>query len=342
VSGRHVGVLSANDPLHRFLAEKVLGEALAENGGGEAVFDVYQLDGSGTVFHYADRRNSVGVVGKFYGSKWLHGRQSGEHDLRASLMRREFENLRTARALGFTGPPHRVVRPFSVSEKLNCVLLEEYAPGDDLHFAIEQAIFHGQRERLRAQLAEVAWFLADLHNQSPQGFQVDRLRPLRYLDKMIMELAFWDIIPTEEERRLIRLRDQWAWEGALDGVDAVLIHGDATPTNFVFREDNDLTAIDLERLHPSDRAADLGRVAAELKHLFWLYTQDRWASEPYIRHFYGSYVPHMHAVTDTEATLTNRGRFYMGCDLLRISRNHWLDLGYRRLLVWEAQECLTI
>lgn len=341
MSGRYVGVLSSADPLHRFLAEEVLREALAENGDGESVFDVYQLDGSGTVFHYADRWSSVGVVGKFYGSKWLHGRQSGEHDLRASLMRREFENLRKARALGFTGPPHRVVRPFSVSEKLNCVLVEEYAPGNDLHFAIEQAIFHGQQERLRAQLADVAWFLADLHNESLQGFQVDQRRPISYLDKMIRELAFWAIIPPGEERGLAGLRDQWAGDAALGGVGAVLIHGDATPTNFVFRGDHDLAAIDLERLHPSDRAADLGRVAAELKHLFWQYTQDRWASEPYIQHFYGSYVRHLPAVADTEARLTNRGRFYMGCDLLRISRNHWLDLGYRRQLIREAQACLT-
>jgi tRNA A-37 threonylcarbamoyl transferase component Bud32 len=338
MSGRHVGVLPADDPLHRLLAEEVLAEAPAR--GGRAVFDVYQLDGSGTVFRYADRHSSFGAVGKFYGSKWLHGRQSGEPDLRATLMRREFKNLSKARELGFTGPPHRVVRPFSVSEKINCVLLEEYAPGNDLHFGISQAIFHGQQERLRGQLADLAWFLADLHNHSPQGCQVDPLRPIRYLEKMISQLAFWAIILPDERRRLVRLRDQWAGERALDGVGAVLIHGDATPTNFVF-SGHDLAVIDLERLNPSDRAADLGRVAAELKHLFWLYTSDRWASEPYIQHFYASYVRHLPAAADTEATLTNRGRFYMGCDLLRISRNHWLDLGYRRLLVREAQECLT-
>ena len=339
MSGRHVGVLSADDPLYRFLVDDVLGETLAVNGS-KAVFDVYQLDVSGTVFHYADRQSSAGVVGKFYGSKWLHGRQSGETDLRASLMRREFENLKKARALGFTGPPHRVVRPFAVSERLGCVLLEEYAPGHDLHFAIDQAIHYGQRERLRVWLADVAYFLAELHNQSPQGSQVDRLRPIRYLDQLIGELTSWDILRPEDQQRLAGLRDQWAEDGALDGVDAVLIHGDATPTNFLFRGDHDLAAIDLERLNPSDRAADLGRVAAELKHLFWLYTQDRWASEPYIQHFYGSYVRHLHAAADTKVTLTNRGRFYMGCDLLRIGRNHWLDLGYRRLLIEEAQECL--
>ena len=340
MSGWHVGVLSADDPLHRFLAEEVLGETLAVDGS-KAEFDVYQLDVSGTVFHYADRQSSVGVVGKFYGHKWLHGSQSGETDLRASLMQREFENLKKARALGFTGPPHHVVRPFTVSERLNCVLFEEYAPGHDLHFAIDQAIHHGQHERLAVWLADVAYFLAELHNQSSQGFQVDPLRPIRYLDQLISELISWDILQPEGQQRLVRLRDQWAGEGALDGVDAVLIHGDATPTNFLFRADHDLAAIDLERLNPSDRAADLGRVAAELKHLFWLYTQDRWASEPYIQHFYGSYVRHLHATADTKVTLTNRGRFYMGCDLLRISRNDWLDLGYRRLLIQEAQECLT-
>jgi hypothetical protein len=340
MSGQYVGVLSDDDPLHRFLAGDILGETPTMNGA-KAVFDVYQLDLSGTVFHYADRQSSFGVVGKFYGNKWLHGRQSGETELRASLMRREFENLKTVRALGFTGPPHRVVRPFTVSERLNCVLLEEYAPGPDLHFAIDQTIHHGQQERLRVWLADVAYFLAELHNRSPQGFRVDRLRPIGYLDQLISELTSWDIIQPEDQQRLVRLRTKWAEDSALDGVDAVLIHGDATPTNFLFRGDHDLAAIDLERLNASDRAADLGRVAAELKHLFWLYTRDRWASEPYIQHFYGSYVHHLHAAADTKVTLTNRGRFYMGCDLLRISRNHWLDLGYRRLLIQEAQECLT-
>jgi aminoglycoside phosphotransferase (APT) family kinase protein len=101
-------------------------------------------------------------------------------------------------------------------------------------------------------------------------------------------------------------------------VNAVLIHGDATPTNFLFRSKQDLAVIDLERMWPGDSAADLGRIVAELKHLFWWYAHYRWASEPYIQHFYHSYDSHLPTATSTLPAVTDRGRSYMGCDPLRI------------------------
>jgi thiamine kinase-like enzyme len=122
----------------------------------------------------------------------------------------------------------------------------------------------------------------------------------------------------------------------------VLIHGDATPANFIFEEGAGVTAIDLERLRRGDRATDLGYIAAELKHLFFWYADDLAASESYIQHFYQSYVNYMQAGDESLVSLAARGRFYMGCTELRISRNAWLDLPYRRRLIEHALGCLAL
>ena len=119
---------------------------------------------------------------------------------------------------------------------------------------------------------------------------------------------------------------------------AVLVRGDPTPPHFVFSE-TELAVIDLERLWPGDPAADLGCLVAELKYLFGCNGHDPWASEPYIRHLYASY---LEAASADAAALTNRGRFYQGVYELRISRNGWLDAEQRRRLLDHAEACLRL
>ena len=92
----------------------------------------------------------------------------------------------------------------------------------------------------------------------------------------------------------------------------------------------------------SDRAIDLGCIAAELKHLFYLLCGDQLASEQYIQHFYNSYADHLSIGGDKFAILTERSRFFMGCFELRIGRNAGLDVEYRGRLIEEAEICLWI
>ena len=336
-NGHYAGVLPVGDPLHGFLAREVLGRVLGLPGP-PPVFDVHQLDAGAVTFLYSERRTGARVVGKFYGNKWLYGSRDGHAELRASLMRREFDNLRRARALGLDAPPRRVVRPLAASEALNCLLVQEFAPGRDLLFDIERGIRYGEGDRLRGRLTDVAGFLADLHNRSATEEPVSGVEALAYLAKLARELADAGLISAERRARLERLRQGWAASGRLEGAHRVLIHGDATPPHFVFGEAG-LAVIDLERLWPGDRAADLGCLVAELKHLFGRDGRDPWASEPYIRHLYAAY---LEAAPEDAAALTERGRFYQGVYELRISRNAWLEPEQRRRLLDDAEACLRL
>lgn len=338
--GRYLGVLPPEDPLHGFLAREVLEGALGL-AGCAPVFDVYALADFSTLFRYVDRQTGAGVVGKFYGNKWLHGRQDGEPELRAALMWREFHNLERVRALGLDRPPRCVVRPLAASEARNCVLVEEHAPGTDLETRVREAAHSGQGGPLAACLTEVVTFLAELHGRSRTEEGLDPEKALRSLDRYADQLAFWNVLPAGPRERLRRLRERWAGAGVLALGRQVLVHGDATPVNFIHDGERRMTAIDLERLWPGDPAEDLGCLVAELKHLFFWYSHDPWGSEPYIQQVYGTYAGCQRGVEDF-GLLTERGRFHMGCVLLRIARNSWLDLDYRRRLLEKAEECLQI
>jgi hypothetical protein len=339
VSGWHAGVLPAHDPLHAFLTEEVLGQVLGVDCS-QSLFDVFHLDTSGIVYRYADRRTGANVVGKFYGNKWINGSRTGDRGLRALLVRREFENAARLRSLGLDCPPHSVVRPLAVSEEINFVLVEDFAPGANLDHYILQAAQHGQSEQLLVRLTDLAAFLADWHSRSRTGASVNMAAALEYLDRVLEHLVYWNIISAEQGGQIERLRDRWAGAPTLEQAQEALVHGDATPTHFLFDGGGNVTAIDLERLQSGDSAVDIGCMAAELKHLFFWYTHDPWASEPYIQHLYARYaccVPQ-----EDWLSLTTRGRFYMGCYALRICRDSWLDLDYRRRLIEIAIGCLQL
>ncbi len=338
--GQYQGVLPQEHPLHGFLARDVL-QGVLGLAGSAPVFDVYALADCSTLVRYVDRQTRADLVGKFYGNKWLHGRQDGEPELRTALMWREFHNLERVRALGLDAPPHCVVRPLAASEAHHCILVEEYVPGIDLDTHVREAIHSGQGGPLTARLTEVARFLADLHDRSRTEEGPDPQKALGSLDRYLDQLAYWNVISGAERERFERLRARWADSGLLATGRQVLVHGDATPVNFIHDGEHNVTAIDLERLWPGDPAEDLGCLVAELKHLFFWYAHETWDSEPCIQHVYGIYKSYERGGEDF-GRLTTRGRFHMGCVLLRIARNSWLDLDYRRRLVEKAEECLQI
>jgi hypothetical protein len=335
------GTLSDNDPFYHFLADEVMGNVLGYCPE-RPIFDVFCLDNSATVFRYAERKTFVNLVGKFYGRKWLHGRQTGEEELRAEYMQREFDNLQKLRALGLDSYPHCVVRPLSVSQAHNCVLVEEFVFGTSFDCYVTAALQSGNGDELYRKLTDLAWFFAHLHARSQSEVSVDQIRGLDYFGKMINDLSYWNIISVEQQQQFLKLQDRWRATGLLNTGKNVLTHGDAVFPNFLCSGEHGITSIDLERLWPGDAAMDLGCVVAELKHLFFIYSHNIWASEPYIQHFYESYFNCLPKPADDFSTLTSRGRFYMGCYELRMSRNAWLDLDYRHMLINEAESCLQI
>jgi aminoglycoside phosphotransferase (APT) family kinase protein len=340
MAGDYVGVLSAEDPLYALLTRDVLGRELGVSLAAP-VFDAYRLHPSATAYRYEERRSGLALVGKFFGNKWIDGAQTGGRERRAALMRREFANLRRARALGLDAPPYQVVRPLAADEAINCVLVEAFAPGPDLGEAVRAAALHGQADMLHDRVGAVAGFLARLHLRSRANAPVGPAEPLEYMGKLIAQLEDWQVIGAEQRRRLARLRERWAASGRLAAAQRSLLHGDATPAHFLF-DGGGVTAIDLERMREGDPAADLGCVAAELKHLMFWHRGDAWAAEPFIQQFYAAYAAALELPRADFAALTERCRFFMGCYELRIGRNSWLDLGYRRRLVEEAEACLAI
>lgn len=343
--GDYLGLMDERDPLYNFLSN----EALVGVLGVECchpIFDVYRLDQNTTnwsVYHYAERHTAVHLVGKFYGNKWLDDGEPRSLDIRARLMYREFDNLCRVRAMGFDIAPHQVVRPLVCNEMINCVLLEDYIPGHNLDQYISEAIHCDRGEVLRDRLKETASFLADLHNRSQTQEPVDAASTLTRLDKIIDRLLVSQIITPDQHRRLKHLRDQWADSHILSQGQQVLIHSDVKPPHFIFNGEYGVTVVDFEHCRSGDRAEDIGQLVAELKHRFFQGTGNLWASEAHIEHLYACYASYVPVVVDDFRAFTTRGRFYQGYFEARMGQNyHWLDTGYRRRLIEDAEACLNL
>lgn len=334
-----LATLAPDDPLYALLAGEVWAHQLGITT--TPIFDVYKLDPSSTAYRYADQVSGAAVVGKFFGNKWIDGAQDGNMSLRIELMEREFANLLHVRTLGFDSGQYQVVRPLAMAATINCVLIEDAVPGDDLVSTIHAAVYENAGALLRTRLRLLAGWLAALHRRSAIAKPVVPEHAFAYYDKMLNQLRGWEVIDADQQLRFERLRDDWAASGLLGDAQQALVHGDATPAHFLF-QGSQVTAIDLERMHTADPAADLGCVAAELRHLLSWLKGDTWAGEPYIRHFYASYAAEVGLGKADFAALTERCRFYMGCTELRICRNSWLDLDYRRAFLAEAEHCLAL
>ncbi len=339
MEGEYQGILAVADPLYPFLAEQVLQEILGA-AVQQPLFDIYQMDGDGVVYGYRERCTGIELLGKFYGNRVFDGNGMMDRERTAELMHREYQNLCQVWALGLNAPPHRVVRPLAVSEPLNCVLVEEYVSGPNLDVFLKEALQQDRYEALDERLGDLAAFLATLHNRSQSERPVDSGQGLNYLAKVIDQLAAGDVIDDAGRDRLEALRSRWAATGVLETATEVLVHGDVTPVNIVFGDDHQVIAIDLERLHTSDAALDLGCALAEIHHTFLLHGKDAAASTPLGERFLDRYITHRQQSQATLSTLRERSRFFKGSMMLRICRNEWLDLNYRRILLAEAEQWL--
>ena len=182
--------------------------------------------------------------------------------------------------------------------------------------------------------------LAFFHSRPVPADPVAPQPALAYLDKVMAQLLEAGLLTGEDWQALARERDAWE-ERFQDFSDRqVLIHGDATPTNFLFPNGR-AVALDLERLRIGDRLWDLSWVAGELKHAWGWRTADFSGSEAAIRHFFRMYL----TAAGLDPTLTRRlfslNPFYMALAELRIARNLYLTQDYRRELVAEARRCLA-
>jgi thiamine kinase-like enzyme len=292
------------------------------------------LSASHRVFCCQEKHSRLRVIAKF----------AGAHDPRlpqgASSLVGEFENLVFLRRLGFDRPPYRVARPLGKEERIGLTLVVASEPGKNLDYFFKKAIWENQSEALGRRLRQLASFLAHLH-QKTIGLQFRTHQPAeQYLAKVFYQLGRKGLLRDLENGFFEETIKDWRNRFREIADRPVLIHGDATPTNFLFSSEEEIVAIDLERMRMADRLWDVGMVCGEIKHAFLWRLRDYQGSEPFIHDFISSYASHFPKPEASFRRLCLLNPYYMALTELRIARNDYLDLPYRKLLIEEARACL--
>jgi aminoglycoside phosphotransferase (APT) family kinase protein len=330
---QYLGHLARNDPLLAYLQNQILPVLGYLDANPE--FRVFRLGDQDSICLYEERHSGLRVVGKFFARPYQPGTVSSQRQ-----MDREYDNLLLLAGYGLVGYPHNVVRPLGRNAWLSSVLIEEHVADPRLSVFFDGASRKGQCNTLFTKLTALAYFLATLHNRTANGVGVDFSADCRYLDRLVGQLMQRHAIGIEEAHELYWLRDRWAEQPRMWQDQQVLVHGDATPANFLLGDGLQVTAIDLERMKHADRVFDLGRIAGELQHAFLQAGADKYAAEPFIGHFLWEYACHFPDRQSAFRSICGRVPFQMALTLLRIARNDWVSREHRRRLIDEARTTL--
>lgn len=323
--------LADADPLAQALRRLVGDEAGFRPPAGEV--RVESLPASRQVLRFTFPGGGYAVVGKFFSA--YPPRASADLSLA-----REYDHYLRLPALGLGNGDGLAPRLLGRWPERSLGLLLEAVPGPDLDHLLLRAAVRGDPDPLFRALEKLANLLAFFHSRPVPALPVSPEPALAYLDKVMAQLLEAGLLTREDWQAIGHERDAWP-ERFQDFSDRqVLIHGDATPTNFLFPNGR-AVALDLERLRNGDRLWDLSWVAGELKHAWGWRTADFSGSEAAIRHFFRMYL----TAAGLDPALTRRlfslNPFYMAMAELRIARNLYLTRDYRRQLVAEARRCLA-
>ncbi len=316
--------LSASHSLTHFLLTHL-------GGGTDRSLTVKRLRASRPVFRFSLPGDGVGLVGKFF-----HNQVSATSQDRS--LEQEYRNYLAAPAWGLTAAG-MIPRLVGQSPGLRLGLLLEGIPGPDLDQYLSEAAQGRDLGACLQKVTKLAELLAFFHTRPLPRQPVTPGPVLAYFRKLRGQLQAQGLLSPEEVEGLEA--EGQAWETRLTAYpdQQVLLHGDATPTNFLF-PDGRVVAVDLERLRPGDRLFDLSWVAGELRHAWGWRGRDFGESEAVIQCFFRSYLDALPG----DAHLTRRiyalNPLYMALAELRIARNAYLSWEYRRALLAEAQRCL--
>jgi hypothetical protein len=300
-------------------------------------YRAFRLSGSNEVYCYEEKHSRARVICKFYGPKF-----GWDHDRAAFLAHREYEGLETLRGYNLVGSPHLVIRPLGWAGHINGVLAVEYYRGEQFSQAISRCIHHRDEAHLYWRLKALAYFLATLHNRTANGAAVDFDNDHGYFVSVVGRLQKRNRIGHWDAEELRWLSELWRERPRMWHDQQVWLHGDATPANFLFGHGLDVAAIDLERMKRGDRMFDVGRIAGELQHAFMAGTGDKARAEPFIGHFLWEYACHFPDRDSAFRSITERVPYYMGLNLLRIARNHYISAEHGSRLVAQAKELLRV
>lgn len=290
------------------------------------------LRASRPVFRFFRQDGEPGVVAKFF----PHSESGISPD--PGLMR-EYENYVFLKDLGLyqAGLIPRLLGRFPV---LRVGLLIEEIPACDLDHFLGRAVESQSLDPCLGPLSRLAGLLACFHTRPGSPAPVSLTPARHYLEKILHQLKNRGLVDELEMGRALWVSRNWEQVAGLYPDQEVLLHGDATPTNFLF-PDGRAVAIDLERLRWGDRLFDLGWVTGELRHA-WGWRSGRFApAEAACRHFLAAYLAALGAREPVRSRILVLEPFYRALALLRIARNAYLAWQYRRLLVTAALNCLT-
>jgi len=328
----HTAFLNPRHPFFHFLTDIVYPQLGAQLE--KPRFRIAPLAGSHWVFLFLEETSEQRVIAKYcFLPESVKNRN-------LALIEKEYDHMLLLRGLGFNCFPCRVARPLGNRNHLPLGLVQEWEAGRNLDYFLQQAIYQNDGAPLFARLGQLAFFLAGLHQKTQNGQSVE-WQPVRtYYQKVLTQLSEEGLVSTEAIKIFSWLIDQWLSRLAGLKTLQVLVHGDATPTNFIFPSERELVAIDLERVKYSDRIWDLGMVCGEIKHAFLWRRRDRSGAEPFIRHFLKGYASFFPEPGNIFHWICRVNPFIMAVTELRIARNAYLDRPYRRYLIREAKECL--
>ena len=328
----YLGLLPHNDQLYDYLKYEI--QPLVRQWTNCA-YRVYKYNASNDVYLYEEVHTGTKFIGKFF-----HSARRPNHTAACQRMEREFHHLCYMRELGFDHGFHYVARPLGRNRDLNALLVIEFCYGEPLSGVITRAIRERNDALLFGKLTALAWFLSRFHNLTVNEYPVDFGEAYAYSGALISDVRRAGVANNGEAGELYWLRDRWAERPCMREDRQVIVHGDATPENFLFGDDKYVITFDLERLRRADRVHDVGRVAGELAHFFMAATGDRGRAEPFIGHFLWEYACHFPDRAAAFNSITRRVPFYMGMNLLRIARNGYLSWDYRKRLIYEGKQCL--
>ncbi|NWF97794.1 MAG: aminoglycoside phosphotransferase family protein [Nitrospirae bacterium] len=322
----YLGRLEYSDPLYEILFSHVC---------DNTKYPIFRVDrmSSSNVYKYTEENTNISIVGKFF-------KLNDVKIDRVLRIKGEYDNLNKIRSYGFDVFPNYVVKPISKDERIGLALTEEFITGKNLDYYLKKAIFEGKSNQLKDKLERLADFLYVFHDRT-RSDKIFKIEPInQYFQKITSKLLKQTVISDNQRKYLLRLMDKWLNKEQFSYTKNSLVHGDATPTNFIFSEAGYVIAIDLERMKDSDPAYDIGMVCGEIKHAFLWRTGNPYLSEPFIRHFLINYAKHFHDSKKAFKEITQRNPFYMAMTELRIARNNYLHWEYRKRLVYEAEQCL--
>jgi thiamine kinase-like enzyme len=324
---KYLGTLQYADPLYEILFSKACPDVR------EPIFHVKRIS-SHSVYQYTEEKSRVGIIGKFF--------NLSDKKLDRILRKKgEYDNLEKIRSYGFNTFPNYVVRPIGREESIGLSLVEEFILGKDLDYYLKDAIYNSNGSTLKDKLSRLSTFLYALHTKTKKENYVDLDSVGSYFYKIVEKLCSQKVISDDDKKTYLKLMDKWLNRPLLQEVNNVIVHGDATPTNFIFTGRGDVVAIDLERMKDSDLAYDVGMICGEIKHSFMWRTGNPYAAEYFIRYFLKKYSKHFSECKRAFRKITLRNPFYMAMTELRIARNDYLDWNYRKWLVYEAFKCLS-